>query len=110
MRISDWSSDVCSSDLIVLTAVVPCGRDTLTLSNKAGNGRRPSGGSEVRSCNHHAPPAAGTDLGLIARFAPSAEGIQATAAQCFSRHHHTSQSERNQSTMLKTNHQPGQEQ
>src|SRR3546814_6384205 len=42
MRISDWSSDVCSSDLSVVTVedglVVICERPAATVLNKAGGG------------------------------------------------------------------------
>src|SRR3546814_9590171 len=59
MRISDWSSDVCSSDLFLCATSAPCRRNRSNVGNRSGGSctHRGGGGAPffIRTCGHFCP-------------------------------------------------------
>src|SRR3546814_2399429 len=75
MRISDWSSDVCSSDLVPKRAWVRWKRSALG-QNDGGSQILPSASTAAAHRRQASPAAVGTALRLIKK---AAEGLQPAA-------------------------------
>src|SRR3546814_19410763 len=81
MRISDWSSDVCSSDLPGIALAVLLGAAGLTPAAQAQSaGPNPQSGEQMRAANRNAGFDDGCETARSSRIAPVQHRAEAASA------------------------------